>query len=551
MCLKGHTIIRVMAKFVFVTGGVVSSLGKGVAAAALGASLKARGLGVNLVKLDPYINVDPGTMNPVQHGEVFVTEDGAETDLDLGYYERFTGRRMHRTNNFTTGKIYESVLRRERRGDYLGGTVQVIPHVTDEIKTFIRRPITQDDDVVIVEIGGTVGDIESLPFLEAARQMRLEEGADGVCFVHVTLMPYMTASGEQKTKPTQHSVRELRSIGIAPDILLCRGRDTISADSRKKIAMFCNVAEDNVFAAPDVECIYYLPQEYAKSGVDDRVCRALRLQTPPPDLSMWQGFRAQVAARQKTARIAMVGKYLEMADSYCSLTDALFTAGVRTQTKADICPIDAGTLNDDNAANRLSGYDAVLVPGGFGLRGTDGKMAAAKWARESNTPYLGICIGMQLALIDAARHLAGLEGAHSTEMNAKTPHPVVGLITEWQTEDGKTHKRNAGSDMGGTMRLGGEKCILSGGLKAIYGKSEATERHRHRYEVNNHYLQTIEDAGLHCCARSDAGLVEAVELSGHRWFFGVQYHPEFSASPHGGHPLFESFLRAAVDKRGG
>lgn len=537
-----------MAKFVFVTGGVVSSLGKGVAAAALGASLKARGLGVNLVKLDPYINVDPGTMNPVQHGEVFVTEDGAETDLDLGYYERFTGRRMMRANNFTTGKIYESVLRRERRGDYLGGTVQVIPHVTDEIKTFIRRPITDDDDVVIVEIGGTVGDIESLPFLEAARQMRLEEGADGVCFVHVTLMPYMTASGEQKTKPTQHSVRELRSIGIAPDILLCRGRDTISADSRKKIAMFCNVAENNVFAAPDVECIYYLPQEYAKSGVDDRVCRALALQTRQPDLSMWQAFREQVAARQKTARIAMVGKYLEMADSYCSLTDALFTAGVRTQTRADICPVDAEVINDDNATSILSEYDAVLVPGGFGLRGTDGKMAAAKWARESNTPYLGICIGMQLALIDAARHLAGLEGAHSTEMNPQTPHPVVGLITEWQSEDGKTHQRNAESDMGGTMRLGGEKFALSGGLKEIYGKDETTERHRHRYEVNNHYLQTLADAGLDCCARSVAGLVEAVELRGHRWFYGVQYHPEFSASPHGGHPLFESFLRAAANK---
>lgn len=524
----------------------MSSLGKGVAAAALGASLKARGLGVNLVKLDPYINVDPGTMNPVQHGEVFVTEDGAETDLDLGYYERFTGRKMRRDNNFTTGKIYESVLRRERRGDYLGGTVQVIPHVTDEIKAFIRRPITKNDDVVIVEIGGTVGDIESLPFLEAARQMRLEEGADGVCFVHVTLMPYMTASGEQKTKPTQHSVRELRSIGIAPDILLCRGRDTITSDARRKIAMFCNVAEGNVFAAPDVECIYYLPMEYAKSGVDERVCRALHLQTPPPDLSLWEDFRAQVAAREKPARIAMVGKYLEMADSYCSLTDALFTAGVRTKTRADICPVDAETISDDNAGKILGGYDAVLVPGGFGLRGTDGKMAAAKYARESNTPYLGICIGMQLALIDAARHLAGLSGAHSTEMNPQTPHPVVGLITEWQTGDGKKHKRDAKSDLGGTMRLGGEKCALSGGLQKIYRAKETTERHRHRYEVNDNYTKTLADAGLVCCARSAGGLVEAVELPGHRWFFGVQYHPEFSASPHGGHPLFESFLRAAA-----
>lgn len=543
----GAGIIRGMAKFVFVTGGVVSSLGKGVAAAALGAALKARGLGVNLVKLDPYINVDPGTMNPVQHGEVFVTEDGAETDLDLGYYERFTGRQMRRDNNFTTGKIYESVLRRERRGDYLGGTVQVIPHVTDEIKTFIRRPVAKKDDVVIVEIGGTVGDIESLPFLEAARQMRLEEGADGVCFVHVTLMPYMTASGEQKTKPTQHSVRELRSIGIAPDILLCRGRDSINKDARKKIAMFCNVAEDNVFAAPDVECIYYLPLEYAKSGVDDRVCRALRLRTARRDLSLWQGFRVQVAARKKTARIAMVGKYLEMADSYCSLTDALFTAGVRTNIHADICPVDAETLTDKNADKLLKGYDAVLVPGGFGLRGIDGKMAAAKWARENNIPYLGICIGMQLAIIDVARNVAGLKGAHSTEMNPKTRHPVVGLITEWKTDDGKTHKRNAQSDMGGTMRLGGGKCLLTGGLQKIYGKKQTIERHRHRYEVNINYLSALADAGLLCCAQNAEGLVEAVELPGHRWFFGVQYHPEFSASPHGGHPLFESFLRAAIN----
>ena len=537
-----------MAKFVFVTGGVVSSLGKGVAAAALGASLKARGLKVNLVKLDPYINVDPGTMNPVQHGEVFVTEDGAETDLDLGYYERFTGRQMCRANNFTTGQIYESVLRRERRGDYLGGTVQVIPHVTDEIKTFIRRPLAEDDDVVIVEIGGTVGDIESLPFLEAARQMRLEQGAGGVCFVHVTLMPYMPASGEQKTKPTQHSVRELRSIGIAPDILLCRGREAISADARNKIAMFCNVAEENVFAAPDVDSIYFLPLTYSRDGVDDRVCRVLQLQTPPPDLSLWQGFREQVAARKQTARVAMVGKYLEMADSYCSLMDALFTAGVRTQTRADICPIDAEAITDNNAAKVLGGYDAVLVPGGFGLRGIDGKMAAAKWARETQTPYLGICIGMQLALVDIARHLAGLADAHSTEMNPQTPHPVVGLITEWQSADGKTHKRDTESDMGGTMRLGGGKCKLSGGLQKIYGAAQTMERHRHRYEVNNNYLPKLEKAGLVCCARSEDGgdLVEAIWLPEHPWFYGVQYHPEFSAAPHRGHPLFESFLCAAA-----
>ena len=540
-----------MAKFVFVTGGVVSSLGKGVSAASLGASLQARGLQVNLVKLDPYINVDPGTMNPVQHGEVFVTEDGAETDLDLGYYERFTGRRMSRANNFTTGQIYESVLRRERRGDYLGGTVQVIPHVTDEIKAFIRRPVAGDDDVVIVEIGGTVGDIESLPFLEAARQMRLEEGASGVCFVHVTLLPYMDASGEQKTKPTQHSVRELREIGIAPDVLICRGRAAISESARKKIAMFCNVDEDNVFAAPDVDSIYSLPLIYAKDGVDECVCRALKLQTPPPDLTLWEKFEASVAARTQTARVAMVGKYMEMGDSYRSLMDALFTAGVRTQTRTDIGCVDSETIDDNNAGKLLGGYDAVLVPGGFGLRGIEGKLAAAKWARESGTPYLGICIGMQLALVDVARHLAGLSGAHSTEMDPQTPHPVVGLITEWQSSDGEVHTRESGGDLGGTMRLGGEVCKLSGGLQKIYGIGETIERHRHRYEVNNRYVEKLSGAGLSVCARSGAGLVEAIELPEHSWFYGVQYHPEFSTTPLGGHPLFESFLRAAQSRRNG
>ncbi len=533
----------------FVTGGVVSSLGKGVAAASLGAVLQARGLGVNLVKLDPYINVDPGTMNPVQHGEVFVTEDGAETDLDLGYYERFTGRRMRRANNFTAGQIYESVLRRERRGDYLGVTVQVIPHVTDEIKSFIRRAVGGGDDVVIAEIGGTVGDIESLPFLEAARQMRLEEGAENVCFVHVTLLPFMAASGEQKTKPTQHSVRELREIGIAPDVLLCRGQSRISDSARRKIAMFGNVAEDHVFAAPDVESVYSLPLMYARDGVDDCVCRALKLRTQKPELSAWADFHEQTQRRDKTARIALVGKYLEMGDSYRSLMDALFAAGVRTQTRADIGCVDSETISERNAAETLGGYDAVLVPGGFGLRGIEGKLAAAKWARENHTPFLGICIGMQLALVDIARNLAGLAGAHSTEMDSQTPHPVVGLITEWRSDDGAVHKREEGGDMGGTMRLGGEKCALSSGLQKIYGKNEAMERHRHRYEVNNHYLEKLGGAGLVFCGRSGGGLVEAIELPRHPWFFGVQYHPEFSSTPLAGHPLFESFMRAALARR--
>ncbi|MDM5147287.1 CTP synthase [Candidatus Persebacteraceae bacterium Df01] len=533
-----------MTKYVFVTGGVVSSLGKGVASASLGASLKARGLNVNLIKLDPYINVDPGTMSPIQHGEVFVTHDGAETDLDLGHYERFVGRRMQRANNFTTGQIYESVLRKERRGDYLGNTVQVIPHVTDEIKLFMRAAVEPDDDVTIVEIGGTVGDIESLPFLEAARQMRLEEEEGNVCFVHVTLLPYVSVAGEYKTKPTQHSVRDLRQIGIAPDILLCRCQKTLSADNLRKIAMFGNVAENNVFAAPDVDNIYTLPLLYAETGVDSAVGKTLRLHNmQSPDLSAWQEFANRDTAASDKVRIAMVGKYMELPDSYKSLTEALNHAGVHTGRRTHIGYVDAEQLSDDNAASVLSDYDAVLIPGGFGLRGIDGKIAAARYARESKTPFLGICIGMQMAVIDCARHCAGLENAHSTEMMPETPHPVIALLTEWKDRVG--NRKEAASDLGGTMRLGGEVCLLRERLASIYGADKVEERHRHRYEFNNIYREQLQEAGMIISGENADGLVEAVEIPAHPWYVGVQFHPEFTSSPLTGHPLFVSFIDAA------
>ena len=528
-----------MAKFVFVTGGVVSSLGKGVAAASLGAVLKARRLRVNLLKLDPYLNVDPGTMSPIQHGEVFVTHDGAETDLDLGHYERFVGRRMTKINNFTAGQVYESVLRKERRGDYLGSTVQVIPHVTDEIKSFARRPVAADDDVLIVEIGGTVGDIESLPFLEAARQIRLEEGADNVCFVHVTLLPEV--AGEYKTKPTQHSVRELREIGIAPDILLCRGHDVISPSNRGKIAMFGNVQEDRVFAAPDVDSIYSLPSLYCEIGLDRAVCETLRLpEAPPPDLSAWQQFAERARVRGRTAHIALVGKYGGLMDSYKSLTEALWHAGVHSGVHVQIAHVDA----DAEDAAALDGFDSVLIPGGFGVRGVEGKIAAARHARENRIPFLGICIGMQTAVIDFARNCAGLAGAHSTEIDPGAESPVVALLREWKS--GGDTKR-AGADLGGTMRLGGEVCRLSGRLAEIYGADEVEERHRHRYEFNDNYLQRLSDAGMQVAARSADGLVEAVEIPEHPWFFGVQFHPEFTSGPIHSHPLFKSFVSAAAE----
>ncbi|MCH9704594.1 MAG: CTP synthase [Proteobacteria bacterium] len=531
-------------KFVFVTGGVVSSLGKGVAAASLGAVLSARGLVVNMLKLDPYINVDPGTMNPVQHGEVFVTEDGAETDLDLGHYERFIGRKMRRCNNFTTGQIYESVIKRERKGDYLGKTVQVIPHVTDEIKKFIARAVLPEDDIVIVEIGGTVGDIESLPFLEAVRQMRQEKPANETCFVHVTLLPYVPSAGEYKTKPTQHSVRELREIGIMPNILLCRG-DDISPENLQKIAMFGNLSPGNVFVAPDVESVYLLPQQYHADGVDKAVCEVLDIQPPAPDLAQWQDFTTRFNNAEESVNIAMVGKYVALTDSYKSLTEALHHAGLRQQTRINLSYIDAEELQEDTVAEKLAGHDAVVIPGGFGLRGIEGKLLASRYVRENNIPFLGICIGMQLAVVEFARHCAGLTDAHSTEMMNDTPHPIIAMLTEWQDDSGKQQQHSAEGDLGGTMRLGGETCYLHGKLAEIYGSEQVVERHRHRYEFNNAYRQQLEQAGLIFAAENRNGLVEAIQLPQHPWFFGVQFHPEFTSSPLSGHALFESFIQAA------
>ena len=537
-----------MAKFVFVTGGVVSSLGKGVAAASLGAVLKARGLRVNLLKLDPYLNVDPGTMSPIQHGEVFVTHDGAETDLDLGHYERFVGRQMKRTNNFTAGQIYESVLKKERAGEYLGNTVQVIPHVTDEIKQFTRRAMEETDDILIVEVGGTAGDIESLPFLEAARQIRLEEGADNTCFIHVTLLPEV--AGEYKTKPTQHSVRELREIGIAPDILLCRGHSKISETNLGKIAMFGNVKPDHVFAAPDVGSIYSLPLLYSESGLDKAVCETLKLSPKRADLSSWRDFADMLerpASRESTIKVAMVGKYGELMDSYKSLTEAVQHAGIHAGVHVDISHINADGEEGERLADSLSSFDSILIPGGFGVRGIEGKITASRYARESQTPFLGICIGMQTAVIDFARNCAGLEDANSTEFYPDSPHPVIALLREWKS-NGRTHQRDE-EKMGGTMRLGGETCRLTGKLADIYESEQVCERHRHRYEFNNNYLSQLEKAGLSIAARSEDGLVEAVELPNHPWFFGVQFHPEFTSQPLKSHPLFISFIKAADMRR--
>ena len=536
-------------KFVFVTGGVVSSLGKGVAAASLGAVLKARGLQVNMLKLDPYINVDPGTMSPIQHGEVFVTRDGAETDLDLGHYERFVGRQMTRRNNFTTGQIYESVIRKERNGEYQGRTVQVIPDVTNEIKRFIRMALSPDDDVAIVEIGGTVGDIESLPFLEAVRQMRLERPREDSCFVHVTLLPFVEAAGEQKTKPTQRSVRDLREIGVDPDLILCRVRHGMTDEHRRKIALFGNLREDEVFAAPDVKCLYELPLMNAEAGVDRAVCERLNLQTPPPDLSEWENLRRRLRAISGETRVAMVGKYVSLTDSYKSLTEALEHAGIRRATRVALDYVDSERVNEENAARELEKYDAILIPGGFGTRGVEGKIAAAGYARRSGTPYLGICVGMQAAVIEFARNRAGLENANSAEFAPNTPHPVVGLLEEWMSEDGGKKSRDRSGKIGGTLRLGDGECRLSGKLRGIYGADTVVERHRHRYEFNNNYRARLEAAGMVFSAMSPDGLAEAVELPEHRWFVGCQFHPEFTSRPLGGHPLFESFVAAARENR--
>jgi len=540
-----------MTKYVFVTGGVVSSLGKGIAAASLAAILESRGLQVTLLKLDPYINVDPGTMSPFQHGEVFVTEDGAETDLDLGHYERFISAKMRKANNFTTGQIYESVLRKERRGDYLGKTVQVIPHITNEIQEFIVRGASQawdgKTDVAIVEIGGTVGDIESLPFLEAARQMSLRLGRHQTAFVHLTLVPYITTAGELKTKPTQHSVQKLREIGIIPNALLCRADRQIPDDERAKISMFSNVPLDAVISVWDASSIYEIPEMLHAQGLDSLICDTLALNVPEADLSMWQGLLDAITHPQHEVHIAMVGKYVDLTESYKSLTEALSHAGIHTRSKVRLSYIDSEEI-ESQGPDMLASFDAILVPGGFGKRGTEGKIAAIRYARENGLPYLGICLGMQLAVIEFARNVAGLGAANSTEFDPAAPHPVVALITEWKDREGKVEVRDAGSDLGGTMRKGSQRCPVKPHTLAhrIYG-DEVNERHRHRYEVNNVYVPRLEEAGLVISARTPSeNLPEIMELPDHPWFMGVQFHPEFTSTPRDGHPLFIGFIRAAL-----
>jgi len=538
-----------MTKYIFVTGGVVSSLGKGIASASLAAILESRGIKVTLLKLDPYINVDPGTMSPFQHGEVFVTEDGAETDLDLGHYERFVNAKMTKRNNFTTGQIYESVIKKERRGDYLGGTVQVIPHITDEIKHFIRMG-AGDADVAICEIGGTVGDIESLPFLEAARQMSIQNGRGNTCFIHLTLVPYIPSAGEIKTKPTQHSVKELREIGIQPDILLCRADRMVPDNERRKIALFTNVEEEAVISAVDVDSIYKIPGFLHGQGLDDIVCRKLGISAPPADLSKWEKLLQARANPAHEANIALVGKYVDLADSYKSLSEALIHAGIHTGTRLNIHYIDSEVIEKEGTAG-LAQMDAILVPGGFGKRGVEGKIAAIRYARENNVPYLGICLGMQLATIEFARNVSGLAGANSTEFDPDTPHPVVALITEWLDRTGRIERRTGSSDLGGTMRLGSQSCPVEPGTLAarIYG-SQVNERHRHRYEVNNAYLPLLEPKGYRVSARTPSeNLPEMMELTDHPWFVGCQFHPEFTSTPREGHPLFSAFINAAVRYR--
>ena len=534
-----------MTRYVFVTGGVVSSLGKGLASASLGAILEARGLKVSLMKLDPYINVDPGTMSPFQHGEVFVTQDGAETDLDLGHYERFVRTTTSRHSNFTTGKIYESVLAKERRGDYLGATVQVIPHVTDEIKHSVQIG-GAGADVCLVEIGGTVGDIESLPFLEAIRQMGAELPRNQVVFMHLTLVPYIATSQEMKTKPTQHSVKELRSIGIQPDVLLCRADRPLPDEQRRKIALFTNVEEDAVISAVDADDIYKIPMMLNEQGLDEIIVRKLGLDAPPADLSEWRAVVDAKANPQDQVHVAMVGKYVEFRDSYKSLNEALINAGVQARTQVLFHYLDSEDVERDGI-DRLEGMDAVIVPGGFGERGIEGKIAAVTYARENGIPYLGICLGLQVAVIEFARNVAGLAGAHSTEFDPDTPHPVIALITEWQESDGQVHQRTESSDKGGTMRLGAQECRLRPDslARTIYGQDVIRERHRHRYEFNNRYREQLEDAGLVFSGWSVNGLVEMIELPEHPWFLACQFHPEFTANPRDGHPLFTSFVLAA------
>ena len=539
-----------MTKYVFVSGGVVSSLGKGIAAASLAAILESRGIKVTLLKLDPYINVDPGTMSPFQHGEVFVTEDGAETDLDLGHYERFQSARMKRWNNFTTGQIYETVIKKERRGDYLGRTVQVIPHITDEIKSFIARG-AQGADVAIVEIGGTVGDIESLPFLEAVRQMRLELGQRNTCYIHLTLVPYIKSAGEIKTKPTQHSVKELREIGIQPDALLCRCEKPVPDEERRKIALFTNVAVEAVISVWDADSIYKIPSMLHQQMLDEIVCHKLDILARPADLSPWDKLVYALEHPQHQVTIALVGKYVDLTESYKSLSEALIHAGIHTRSKIDIRYIDSESIERDGVG-ALKGADAILVPGGFGKRGVEGKIRAIQYAREQRIPYLGICLGMQLAVIEFARHKAALEGANSTEFDPATPHPVIALITEWMNADGRVERRDERSDLGGTMRLGAQPADVVPGtlVHRIYKSDVVNERHRHRYEVNNHYLPRLEAVGLKVAARTKSeSLVELIELPDHPWFVGCQFHPEFTSTPRAGHPLFKSFVEAAIAHR--
>lgn len=540
-----------MTKFIFVTGGVVSSLGKGIAAASTASILESRGLNVTMIKLDPYINVDPGTMSPFQHGEVFVTDDGAETDLDLGHYERFINATMQKRNNFTTGQVYESVIHKERRGDYLGGTVQVIPHITDEIKRKIHEGAA-GYDVVIVEIGGTVGDIESLPFLEAIRQMRSQLGRTNTLFVHLSYVPYIAAAGEIKTKPTQHSVKELREIGIQPDVLICRMDRPMPEEEKRKIALFCNVEERAVISCYDSDSIYKVPKMLHEQGIDNIICEQLQLNVQPADLADWDRIVDAVEHPQHSVKIAIVGKYVDLTESYKSLTEALKHAGIQNETKVEITYIDSESIENEGTSC-LAGMNAILVPGGFGSRGVEGKIAAVRFAREQKIPYLGICLGMQIALIEYARDVIGLADANSTEFNIKTTHPVVALIDEWQDREGQIEKRDIHANLGGTMRLGAQEVILKPDslVHQIYGQDIIRERHRHRYEVNNNYIPQFEEAGL-VIGGISAGherLVEAIELPNHPWFFACQFHPEFTSTPRKGHPLFTAFVKAALNNR--
>ena len=537
-----------MTKFIFVTGGVVSSLGKGITAASLAAILEARGVNVTMTKMDPYINVDPGTMSPFQHGEVFVTEDGAETDLDLGYYERFLRHsKMSKSNNFTSGRIYQNVLNKERRGEYLGGTVQVIPHITDEIKSKILAS-GEGYDIAIIEIGGTVGDIESLPFMEAVRQMQVELGRNRAMLMHLTLVPYIASAGETKTKPTQHSVKELRSIGLQPDVLICRSDHHISQDNRRKIALFTNVEERAVIMCEDAQSIYQIPRTLYEQDLDDLICERFGLDVPEADLSDWDKVVEAQLNPESTVTVAMVGKYVELPDAYKSINEALLHAGITHKVDVKIDYIDAERLEDDDSLlAQLNNADAILVPGGFGERGTNGKIKAITYARENNVPYLGICLGMQLAVIEYARNVLKID-ANSSEFDRKTAEPIIGLITEWLDERGELQIRSDDSDLGGTMRLGAQQAELVAGskLSQIYGASNITERHRHRYEMNNRYIEPLEQAGMTISGYSaKQHLVESVEIADHPWFVAVQFHPEFTSSPRGGHPLFNSFVKAA------